>query len=54
VSDIRLAYEGADSLALDATGALMIGTNMGILRDSAPVAYQEIDGVRVPVGSRYE
>jgi hypothetical protein len=54
VSDIQLAYSGADSLALDTNGGLMIGTGVGILRDSAPVAYQEIDGVRVPVGSHYE
>ena len=44
VSDIGLAYEGAQSLALDAAGGLMIRTAMGVLQDSAPIAYQEIDG----------
>jgi hypothetical protein len=53
VSDIRLAYEGVNGLALDATGQLLIQTAVGELRDSAPVAYQERDGVRVPIGSRF-
>ncbi|HYZ85932.1 MAG TPA: SBBP repeat-containing protein [Bryobacteraceae bacterium] len=54
VADIRLAYKGADSLELDTHGGLMIGTPLGVLRDSPPIAYQEIAGVRVPVGSRYD
>jgi Beta-propeller repeat len=53
VDDIRLAYVGAESLTVDGTGALLIGTAMGVLRDAPPVAYQEIDGTRVPVTSRY-
>src|SRR5262245_40238542 len=52
-SDIRLAYAGATGLSLDKTGALLIATSMGTLRDSPPVAYQTINGVRVPVESRY-
>jgi Beta-propeller repeat len=53
VADIRLAYAGADSLTMDGAGALLIGTAMGVLRDSPPVAYQDIGGKRVPVASRY-
>ncbi|MDX6630120.1 MAG: hypothetical protein QOH00_2366 [Gaiellales bacterium] len=53
VSDIRLAYAGATSLAIDARGALRITTGLGVLRDSAPVSYQRIAGKRVPVQSRY-
>ena len=53
VSDIRLAYAGADGLALDAAGELRIQTAVGELRDSAPVAYQERDGMRVPIESRF-
>ena len=53
IADIGLAYRGSDGLALDNTGALLIKTDMGVLRDSAPVAYQTIAGVRVPVESRY-
>ncbi len=36
-SDVRLAYAGADSLALD-HGALVVGTPVGPLRDASPVA----------------
>jgi hypothetical protein len=53
VSDIRLAYRGATGLALDRSGALLIETPLGVLRDSPPIAYQKIAGVRVPVKSRF-
>jgi len=52
-ADIRLAYAGADGVAVDRDGALALQTPMGKLRDAAPVAYQQIDGRRVPVDSRY-
>ena len=52
-SDIQLAYGGADGLALSDDGGLRIATPLGVLRDSAPLSYQDIDGVRVPVTSRY-
>ncbi len=54
VSDIGLAYEGAQSLTLDAEGGLLIGSSMGVLKDSAPIAYQEDSGQRAPVESRYQ
>src|SRR5262249_875722 len=50
---IRLAYDGASALSLDAAGGLLIGTSMGALRDAPPLSYQLIDGVRVPVQSRF-
>ena len=53
IADIGLAYRGSNGLALDAAGALLIKTDMGVLRDSPPVAYQTIAGARVPVESRY-
>lgn len=53
VADINLAYDGAEGLAIDDSGRLLIQTAMGVLRDGAPVSYQMIDGVRVPVESRY-
>jgi Beta-propeller repeat len=52
-SDIRLAYTGATGLSVDGSGALLIETGMGTLRDSPPVSYQMINGRRVPVESRY-
>ena len=48
-----LAYGGADGLALGETGGLQIATPLGTLEDSVPLSYQDIDGVRVPVASRY-
>ena len=51
--DIRLAYNGAAGLTLDGNGGLLIQTALGVLRDSPPVSYQEIDGARVPVESHY-
>ena len=53
VEDIRLAYRGADRIALDRTGGLQIETAVGTIQDSAPLSYQEIGGVRVPVDSSY-
>jgi hypothetical protein len=53
VSNIRLAYTGASGISLDDAGALRIDTPVGVLRDAPPVSYQEIDGARVPVESRY-
>src|SRR3954453_8726880 len=52
-SDVQLAYGGANSLAVGADGELQISPAIGVLRDSAPVSYQDIDGARVPVASRY-
>jgi hypothetical protein len=52
-SDIRLAYAGATRLSLEASGALTIDTPAGVLRDAAPLAYQDAGGTRVPVPSRY-
>ena len=52
-SDIRLAYRGATRLSLDASGGLLIDTPAGVLRDAAPVAYQEVDGRRLDVSSKY-
>jgi hypothetical protein len=39
LSDIQLAYAGADGLALDDAGGLLIETPMGELQDSPPVSY---------------
>ena len=52
-SDIRLAYGGADGLSVNDAGQLQIATPLGVLQDSEPVSYQDIDGTRVPVASRY-
>ena len=51
--DIRLAYAGAEGLALGAGGALLVDTPLGSLRDARPQSFQRIDGRRVPVDSHY-
>ncbi len=53
VADIRLAYDGADGVTLNDAGALLIATELGVLKDAAPTSYQEIGGKRVAVASRY-
>ncbi len=50
---IRLAYAGAEGLSLSRGGNLSIRTRHGTLRDSAPRAWQQIGGRKVPVQSRY-
>jgi hypothetical protein len=52
-ASIALRFEGATGLRLDPAGNLVIETALGPLEDAAPVSYQEIDGTRVPVESRY-
>jgi uncharacterized protein YfaP (DUF2135 family) len=51
--DIRLAYAGANGLGLDHEGGLLIDTPVGELRDSPPIAYQDIGRARIPVDTHY-
>jgi len=53
ISDIRMAYTGNKTLSLAADGTMQVGTALGVLRDSAPVTYQDIAGERGAVASRY-
>jgi hypothetical protein len=53
VSDIRLAYAGAEKLSLSRSGSLLIDASLGTLRDPRPRGFQPVDGRRVPVDSRY-
>ncbi len=53
-SRIVMAYEGQDALELDdVSGGLLIRTPTATLRDSAPITYQEVRGMRVPVESAF-
>ena len=50
-----LAISGAEAVAVDAdTGDLVLTTPAGEVRQHAPVAYQEVNGARVPVAARYD
>lgn len=50
---IRLRYRGATSVTATDTGALRVATPEGAFEDAPPVAWQEIDGRRVPVKMDY-
>ena len=54
--DVRLAYAGADSLAIAGNGSLAIGTPLGTLRDAAPRSFQggtAVDSRYAVSGSSY-
>ncbi len=51
-AQIRLAYRGA-TLRVNDGGQLEVSTPAGGFQDEAPVAYQEVDGERVPVEVEY-
>jgi hypothetical protein len=53
-SRIRLAYRGVDGLSLDAEGRLLVSAAGGGFTDDAPVAYQEIDGLRRDVPAAFD
>ena len=52
-SKIRLAYRGAERVALTAEGRLEVKTPVGGFEDDIPVAYQEVDGKRMGVSVTY-
>jgi hypothetical protein len=51
-AQIRLAYRGA-TLRVNEAEQLEVSTPAGGFQDDAPVAYQEVDGERVPVAVEY-
>ena len=53
VSRIRLRVAGAEALTVNADRALVASTGLGAVTFTAPVAYQERDGVRHPVAVAY-
>jgi hypothetical protein len=50
---VRLAFDGADSLALDADGDLVVGVGGGAIEQRRPVVYQQIDSARREVPARW-
>ena len=50
---IRMALAGVGDMRRSDDGRLRLGTGAGIVEMSAPIAWQEIDGVRVPVQVSY-
>lgn len=51
---IRISYDGIESLCVDDSGDLRIATAFGTLTDRAPLVWQEIDGERTDVTARFE
>jgi hypothetical protein len=52
-TQIRFAYRGASRLSLTPRGSLHVETPAGSFSDDAPVAWQEINGERVPVSTAF-
>jgi hypothetical protein len=50
---MRLAVEGADRLSIDPAGDLVLTVSGAEIRFLRPISYQEIDGARRMVASRY-
>jgi predicted metal-dependent phosphoesterase TrpH len=53
-TQIQLAYRGATSVQINAAGQLEVTTPIGGFSDDTPVAYQDVDGQRVPVSMAYQ
>ena len=52
-ADIRLAYAGASGVSVTDSGALAVGTSLGVLTDTRPRTYQRAGGREVPVQSGF-
>jgi hypothetical protein len=53
VNDIRLAFEGVRSVKVSNDGKLILETDIGNVAMTKPIAYQDIDGVRMIVDVSY-
>jgi hypothetical protein len=53
VSNIRLAYQGADGLSRSKAGDLLIKTSLGILSDKRPRSFERIGPRKVALESRF-
>ena len=51
--EVQLAWEGADSMRLNAEGDLVLETPLGDVVQKRPHVYQDLGGRRVEVASRY-
>ncbi len=52
-SAIRLGFEGAEKLSIDAQGALVLASKEGEVHLQKPVIYQEVEGVRKEIRGGY-
>ena len=54
VSDIKLMLEGAKGFSVNKDGELEIETELGTIKYTKPIAYQEVDGKRIEVAVSYK
>ena len=52
ISDIQLDYKGATGLSLEQDGSLLMKTPMGIIREKAPIAFEQNTFKNVPASFR--
>jgi len=52
-SKIKLKLEGAQKKYIDAEGNLVLQTEAGEIKQSKPIAYQQIDGQKINIDCRY-
>jgi len=50
---IRIAYEGARNLRIEANGDLILTTQTGDVRQKSPMVYQELNGKRTQIAAAY-
>jgi hypothetical protein len=50
---IGINFTGADRLRIERDGGLAIETARGVIHESKPIAFQDVDGTRVPVASHF-
>jgi len=53
-NQIKLAYRGASSVAVNETGELEVQTPVGGFTDQRPVSFQEVNGRQIEVGTSYQ
>jgi hypothetical protein len=53
IKDMRIRFEGAESIGLNDSGDLLLHTQAGDLTQHRPIAWQDIGGTKHPVDVRY-
>lgn len=51
---IRMIYNGATQVRMTGDGGLVIRAGSGEIRETAPVCYQEVDGIQVEIPCRFD
>jgi len=54
ISQIRVEYDGADSLYVNDSGALIVATEWGDIVEQKPYVYQEYNGERVEIETEFK